>query len=33
MAQETEKKSVSTPQLPPAYTGCNQVKPLQFNSG
>ena len=28
MAQETEK---ATAQLPPAYTGANQVKPLQFN--
>ena len=27
MAQESEKKTVSTPQLP-AYSGGNQVKPL-----
>jgi len=31
MAQETEKKSVSSLQLPPAYKGENQVKPLPFN--
>jgi superoxide dismutase, Fe-Mn family len=30
MAQETEKKSVSAPELLPAYAGGNQVKPLHF---
>src|ERR1044071_2017826 len=31
MAQETEKKPVSAAQLPPAYKGENQIKPLPFN--
>jgi superoxide dismutase, Fe-Mn family len=31
MAQETEKKAASASQLPPAYKGEYQIKPLQFN--
>jgi Fe-Mn family superoxide dismutase len=31
MAQETEKKGAATIQLPPAYKGDNQIKPLPFN--
>jgi Fe-Mn family superoxide dismutase len=31
MAQETEKKSASGLQSPPAYRGENQIKPLPFN--
>jgi Fe-Mn family superoxide dismutase len=31
MAQESDKKTVSTLELPPAYKGENQVKPLPFN--
>ena len=30
MAQEIEKKTLSPAQLPPAYTGGNEVKPLPF---
>src|SRR6476660_900424 len=31
MAQETDQKTASAVQLPPAYKGDNQVKPLPFN--
>ena len=33
MAQETQKQGASAVQLPPAYRGENQVKPLPFNAG
>ena len=33
MAQETQKQGGSAVQLPPAYRGENQVKPLTFNAG
>ena len=33
MAQETQNQGGSAVQLPPAYRGENQVKPLPFNAG
>ncbi len=33
MAQETQNQGGSAVQVPPAYRGENQVKPLPFNAG